>query len=49
VCYLARFEEAVHVLHAFEKRSRQTRQTDIDLAKTRLGLLLRARQGMHGG
>lgn len=35
VVYVARFEKAVYVLHAFEKRSQQTRQTDILLARAR--------------
>ncbi len=34
--YVARFAEAVYVLHACEKRTRRTRQADIDLAKARL-------------
>lgn len=36
VLYVAKFAEAVYVLHAFEKRSRQTRETDIVLARRRL-------------
>jgi phage-related protein len=36
VMYVAKFEEAVYVLHAFEKRSRQTRGTDLTLARERL-------------
>ena len=32
VIYVARFEEAVYVLHAFEKKTRKTRKADIDLA-----------------
>jgi phage-related protein len=36
VMYVAKFEEAVYVLHAFEKRSRQTRDTDLTLARERL-------------
>jgi phage-related protein len=34
--YVAKFEEAVYVLHAFEKRSRQTRDTDLTFARERL-------------
>ena len=41
VFYIAKFEEAVYVLHAFEKRSRQTPQRDIALAKKRLNDLIR--------
>jgi phage-related protein len=36
VMYVAKFEEAVYVLHAFEKRSQQTRDTDLTLARERL-------------
>ncbi|MEO6195482.1 MAG: type II toxin-antitoxin system RelE/ParE family toxin [Thermoanaerobaculia bacterium] len=36
VMYVAKFEEAIYVLHAFEKKSRQTRDTDLTLARERL-------------
>lgn len=36
ILYLAKFEEAVYVLHAFEKKSRQTRDADLTLARERL-------------
>lgn len=36
VLYVARFEEAVYVLHAFEKKSRQTRDVDLALARERM-------------
>lgn len=36
VIYLARFEEEIYVLHAFEKKTQQTRQQDIELARSRL-------------
>ena len=35
VIYVARFEEAVYVLHAFQKKTRRTRKADIELAKAR--------------
>lgn len=35
VVYVAKFEKAVYVLHAFEKKTRKTRQADIELAKQR--------------
>lgn len=44
VIFVARFEEAVYVLHAFEKKTRKTPKRDIDLARARLGSLL-ARRG----
>lgn len=44
VFYLAKFEDAVYVLHAFEKRTRQTATRDIDLAKRRLAELIQQRK-----
>lgn len=35
VIYVARFAEVVHVLHAFQKKTRQTRREDIELARKR--------------
>jgi len=35
VIYVARLEKAVYVLHVFEKKTRKTRQADIDLARKR--------------
>ena len=32
---VSKFEEAVYVFHAFEKKSQQTSKRDIDLAKQR--------------
>jgi phage-related protein len=43
VFYVAKFAESVYVLHAFEKRTRQTPQVDIAVAKKRLGDLRRLR------
>jgi phage-related protein len=43
--YVARFEEAVYVLHSFVKKTRATRKTDIDLGKARYAALLEARRG----
>lgn len=40
VMYIAKFEEAVYVLHAFEKKTNSTEKQDIDLAKTRLKELI---------
>jgi phage-related protein len=44
VFYIAKFAEGVYVLHAFEKRTRQTRRADIDLARKRLSDLRGRRQ-----
>ena len=35
VLYVARFAEAVYVLHAFSKKTQKTRQADLDLARRR--------------
>lgn len=43
VFYIAKFEDAVYVLHAFEKRTRQTPQSEIALAQKRLADLIRRR------
>jgi phage-related protein len=44
VFYVARFAEAVYVLHAFEKRTRQARQADIELGRRNLAEVLNARR-----
>lgn len=36
VIYLANLEEAIFVLHAFQKKTQRTRKSDIDLARERL-------------
>ena len=41
VIYIASFDEAVFVLHCFQKKTGKTAQTDLDLAKTRLRELAR--------
>ena len=43
IFYVAKFEEAVYVLHAFEKQARQTPQPEIELARKRLADLIRRR------
>jgi phage-related protein len=44
VIYLARLKDAVHVLHAFQKKSRTTSKQDIEIAKTRYTELMRGRR-----
>jgi len=39
VIYTVRLADAVHVLHAFQKKTRTTSKRDIDLAKQRFALL----------
>ena len=35
VLYVAKFAEAVYVLHAFQKKTQKTRREDIELARNR--------------
>ena len=44
VLYVARFEEAIYVLHAFEKKSRRTPKADVDLADARYRGLVNERR-----
>ena len=48
VLYVAKFAEAVYVLHAFEKRTRRTPRAVLDLARHRLRLLLHQRARQRG-
>lgn len=45
VMYIAKFTEAVYVLHAFVKKTPQTSKADIELARTRLKQLMAVRRG----
>lgn len=44
VLYVAKFEEAVYILHALEKRTQKTPKSDIDLAKSRYADLFKWRR-----
>jgi putative addiction module killer protein len=44
VFYVEKYDDAIYVLHAFEKRTRQTRSSDIALAGQRLAELLELRR-----
>jgi phage-related protein len=44
VIYVAKFEEAVYVLHAFEKKTRKTSKADIALARARYKALAEERR-----
>lgn len=39
VIYIARHKDAIYVLHAFHKKTQQTRQSDIALARKRFQIL----------
>lgn len=42
--YVAKFSEAVYVLHAFQKKSRKTAKVDIELARKRFRALIHERK-----
>jgi len=44
VLYIAKFDEAIYVLHAFEKKSRRTPKLDIGLADARYRALVNERR-----
>ena len=44
VIYVAKFAEAVYVLHAFQKKSRRTARLDVELARQRYRTLIRDRK-----
>ncbi len=44
VFYVAKFREAVYVLHVFEKRSQKTAMADLELGKSRYADLLKWRR-----
>lgn len=49
VFYLARFAEAVYVLHSFEKKTQATRLGDLELGRRRDRALLEQRAKLYGG
>ena len=44
VIYVAKFSEAVYVLHAFQKKSRKTAKADVELARKRFRTLVQERK-----
>jgi phage-related protein len=43
VLSVTRLPDAIHVVHAFEKRTRRTRRVDVDVARSRYRALMRRR------
>ncbi len=39
VIYVAKFEAAIYVLHAFQKKTQKTAKSDIDLARVRYKMI----------
>jgi phage-related protein len=44
VIYVAKFEDAIYVLHCFQKKSQRTAQRDLDLAAARYKNLMEQRR-----
>ena len=44
VLYIAKYEEAIYVLHAFQKKTQKTSKKDMEIAKTRFRELERERR-----
>jgi phage-related protein len=40
VLYVAKFQDAVYVLHCFQKKTQQTRKSDLDVASKRYRALV---------
>ena len=49
VLYVAKFEESIYVLHAFQKRTRKTRQADIEIGRRRYKQVVAIRARRAGG
>lgn len=45
VFYIAKFEDAIYVLHAFEKRTQKTAKRDLDSGRARYAQLIQFRRG----
>jgi phage-related protein len=45
VMYVAKFEEAIYVLHCFQKKTRMTRKQDAAIAAARYRTVVRVRKG----
>jgi len=41
VVYVAKINDAVHVLHAFQKKTQKTRKQDVEIARRRLEEIIR--------
>lgn len=44
VIYIAKFQEAVYVLHAFQKKTQRTNSLDLEMAKCSLALVKKERK-----
>jgi phage-related protein len=44
VMYVAKFSEAIYILHCFQKKSQKTARSDIDVAKKQYSALVKERK-----
>ena len=44
ILYIAGFEDALFILHAFVKKTQKTSRRDLELAKERFGLIMKERR-----
>jgi phage-related protein len=42
-CYVAKFAEAIYVLHSFQKATRKTSKRDVEIAEARYRAVVRER------
>ena len=47
IFYIAKLEEAIYVLHVFQKKTQKTSQNDIELGQQRYKTLLKQRQNQE--
>jgi phage-related protein len=47
ILYVAKFEEGIYVLHAFEKKTRKMTKADLELASSRLRELVKTRRARN--
>jgi len=43
--YVAKFEEAIYVLHSFQKKTRKTSRNDVEIAQARYRAVVAERKG----
>ncbi|MCW7548362.1 type II toxin-antitoxin system RelE/ParE family toxin [Photorhabdus sp. APURE] len=46
IMYVAKFDEAIYVLHSFQKKTQQTNKHDRDIAKARYNTIIQQRRNI---
>jgi phage-related protein len=49
IFYITRFEEAIYVLHAFQKKTQKTSKIDVEIGQKRYQQMLKYRQSIEKG